>query len=69
MCFLFSQSLERNISYIGDESVTYTQIRKVIFDDKNSGSHKKTDRVKIPNPALVVSWFSFFCYIDFASNK
>lgn len=51
----FSLSLERNISSINVESVTYTQIRKVTFDEDKTAPLAKTDKVIVPNPALVVS--------------
>lgn len=38
------------------DSVTFTTIRKVTFDEEKSAPLKKTDKVVIPNPALVVSF-------------
>lgn len=55
-CF-FSQTLDRNVSSIndGDDSVTYTQIRKLSFNAEKSGPLKLTDKVVTANPALIVS--------------
>lgn len=52
-----SQSVERVISGLNseDDSVTYTQIRNLTFNEVKSAPLKKTDRLTVINPILIVS--------------
>lgn len=52
----FRQTLERDISDVNnvEDSVTYTQIRKLYFDEDQSKDLKESDTVTIVNPVLLV---------------